>query len=178
MEANFAAWYPVHSLLCLPVIPSRVAVIDFEPTHHVAFRALNHEWITHYFALEAPDHLVLDDPQARILAHDGHILMARYIQALVGTCSLIKEAEDVYELAKMAVSPRVQGLGIGWALGQATVAKARQSGVLRIELVSNSQLTPALHLYKKLGFLPAPLLPTLYQRGDVRMVLELQTARG
>ena len=154
-------------------MPSHVAIIDFEPAHHAAFRALNHEWITRYFALEAPDHLVLDNPQAHILDHGGHILMARYAQMLVGTCSLIKEADGVYELAKMAVSPRLQGLGIGWALGQAVVAKARQLGARRIELVSNSQLIPALHLYKKLGFLPAPLLPTPYQRGNVRMVLAL-----
>ncbi|MGI4884022.1 MAG: hypothetical protein ACRYFR_03575 [Janthinobacterium lividum] len=39
-----------------------VSIIDFAPAHQSAFRALNHAWITRYFALEAPDHQVLDDP--------------------------------------------------------------------------------------------------------------------
>lgn len=79
----------------------------------------------------------------------------------------------MYELAKMAVSPAAQGLGIGWSLGQSILCKARQLGAHRVELVSNSRLIPALSLYKKLGFEPAALLPTPYQRGDVRMVLDL-----
>ncbi|WP_239691995.1 GNAT family N-acetyltransferase [Hymenobacter coccineus] len=76
----------------------------------------------------------------------------------------------------MAVAPAAQGLGIGWALGQAMLQKARQLGAHRVELVSNSTLGPALALYEKLGFQHAPLLPSPYQRGDVRMVLDLPAA--
>lgn len=152
---------------------AHVAILDFEPAHQPAFRALNHEWISRYFTLEEPDHLMLDDPETYILASGGHILMAEYQDALVGTCALIKEHDGVYELAKMAVSPAAQGLGIGWALGQSILSKARQLGAHRVELVSNSQLKPALALYDKLGFRPAPLLPTPYARGDVRLVLDL-----
>ena len=154
-------------------MPAPVAILDFEPEHQPAFRALNHEWISRYFVLEEPDHQMLDDPQTYILASGGHILMARHEGELVGTCALIKEHDGVYELAKMAVSPKAQGLGIGWALGQSILGKARQLGAHRVELVSSSKLAPALALYKKLGFRPAPPAPTPYVRGDVRMVLEL-----
>jgi putative acetyltransferase len=149
-------------------------ILDYKPEHHAAFRALNHEWISHYFTLEALDNQMLDDPQGYILDHGGHILMASYGGELVGTCSLIKEHEGVYELAKMAVSPTAQGLGIGWALGQATLAKARALGAHRVELLSNSRLTPALKLYEKLGFRHVPVPPTPYQRTDVKMVLEIK----
>ena len=154
-------------------MPIDVSIIDFESVHQPVFRALNHEWISRYFTLEAADHQMLDNPQSYILAPGGHILMAQYEGEMVGTCALIKEHDGVYELAKMAVAPAAQGLGIGWALGQGILCKARQLGARRVELVSNSQLTPALTLYRKLGFVPAPLLPTPYARGDVRMVLEL-----
>jgi putative acetyltransferase len=150
-----------------------LTILDYQPAHHAAFRALNHEWISRYFTLEAHDHEMLDDPQGYILAPGGHILMASYQGELVGTCSLIKEGEGVYELAKMAVSPRAQGLGIGWALGQATLAKARALGAHRVELLSNSKLTPALTLYEKLGFHHVPVPPSPYQRTDVKMVLEI-----
>lgn len=154
-------------------MPTDVVILDFEPQHQPAFQALNEEWISRYFALEEPDHQMLNDPQTYILSGGGHILMAAHQGSIVGTCALIKEHDGAYELAKMAVSPAAQGLGIGWALGQSMLCKARQLGAHRVELVSNSQLTPALSLYKKLGFEPAALLPTPYQRGDVRMVLDL-----
>ncbi|WP_201985919.1 GNAT family N-acetyltransferase [Hymenobacter rubidus] len=154
-------------------MPADISIIDFESAHQPAFRALNHEWISQYFTLEEPDHQMLDDPQTFILNSGGHILMAVYQNEIVGTCALIKEHDGVYELAKMAVAPAAQGLGIGWALGQSILCKARQLGARRVELVSNSKLAPALSLYDKLGFRAAPLRPSPYQRGDVRMVLDL-----
>ena len=146
-----------------------LSILDHQP----AFRALNHEWISHYFTLEPIDNEMLDDPQGYILNPGGHIFMASYDGDLVGTCALINEHGGIYELAKMAVSPRAQGLGIGWALGMAVLDKARELGASRVELLSNSRLTPALKLYDKLGFHHVPVPPTLYQRTDVKMVLDL-----
>ena len=148
-------------------------ILDYKPAHQPAFRALNHEWISHCFTIEPIDNEMLDDPESYILAPGGHIFMASYGGELVGTCALIKEHDSVYELAKMAVSPRAQGLGIGWALGQAILGKARQLGARQLELLSNSRLTPALKLYEKLGFRHVPVPPTPYQRTDVKMVLDL-----
>ncbi|WP_375436740.1 GNAT family N-acetyltransferase [uncultured Hymenobacter sp.] len=148
-------------------------ILDYEPVHQPVFRALNEEWITQFFAMEAPDYQMLDKPQHYILEPGGAILMAEHQGQLVGTCALLHEGHGVFELAKMAVSPAAQGLGIGYALGQAAVAKARQLGAHQLELLSNSRLTPALALYRKLGFrhVPAPAGP--YQRTDVKMVLDL-----
>ena len=150
-----------------------ISILDYEPAHQPTFRALNHEWISHYFTIEPVDNEMLDDPQGYILNPGGHIFMASHGGELVGTCALIKEHDGVYELAKMAVSPRAQGLGIGWALGQAILGKARELGAHRVELLSNSRLTPALTLYEKLGFRHVPVPPTPYQRTDVKMVLDL-----
>ena len=99
--------------------------------------------------------------------------MAEYDGQLVGTCALIPEGHGVFELAKMAVAPSAQGLGIGWALGQAALAKARQLGARRVELLSNSRLLPALALYRKLGFQDLPVPSSPYQRTDVKMGLDL-----
>ena len=154
-------------------MPSELTIIDYEPAHQPAFRALNHEWISHYFALEEVDNQLLDDPEGYILAPGGHIIMASYGGELVGTCALINEHDGLYELGKMAVSPRAQGRGIGWALGLAILEKARQIGARRVELLSNLRLIPALTLYEKLGFRHVPVPPTLYQRADVKMVIDL-----
>ena len=154
-------------------MPTSLSILDYQPAHQPAFRALNHGWIAYYFTLEPIDNEMLDDPQGYILNPGGHIFMASHDGDLVGTCALINEHGGVYELAKMAVSPRAQGLGIGWALGTAVLDKARELGANRVELLSNSRLTPALRLYEKLGFRHVPVPPTLYQRTDVKMVLDL-----
>ncbi|WP_210514174.1 GNAT family N-acetyltransferase [Hymenobacter terricola] len=157
-------------------MPARLAIIDFEPAHQVAFRMLNYEvnyeWISRYFNSERPDDQSLDYPQRRILDTGGHILMAVCDGEIAGTCALVKEPDGVYELAKMAVAARMQRHGIGWALGQSILCKARQLGARRVEVMLDADMRPALALYDKLGFRPVPLRPLPYNRGDTRMVLD------
>lgn len=148
-----------------------VEIIAYRPEHQDAFRHLNHEWITTYFTLEELDKRMLDDPQGYILDTGGYIFMARYQDQTVGTCALIREPDGNFELAKMAVSPKAQGLGIGYLMGQAAIEQAWAAGAHHVELLSNRKLTPALTLYRKLGFVEAPLSPSEYQRADIKMVL-------
>ncbi|UOQ66276.1 GNAT family N-acetyltransferase [Hymenobacter volaticus] len=150
-----------------------VRILDYKPAHQPVFRALNEEWITQYFVMEAPDYQMLDEPQRYILAPGGAILMAEHEGQLVGTCALLNEGHGIFELAKMAVSPAAQGLGIGYALGQAAIQKARQLGAHHLELLSNSRLMSALALYRKLGFRNVPVPTSPYQRTDVKMALDL-----
>ncbi|MBO2008272.1 GNAT family N-acetyltransferase [Hymenobacter negativus] len=158
-------------------MPADVSIIDFEPVHQHAFRALNYEvsyeWISRYFSAEAPDNQSLDYPQRRIVDTGGHILMAEHKGEIVGTCALVKEHDGVYELAKMAVALRAQRLGIGYALGQCILGKARQLGARSVEVLLDADMQPALALYDKLGFRPAPLRTMPYYRGDTRLVLDL-----
>jgi hypothetical protein len=88
-----------------------VKIEAYEPKHAAAFKALNEEWITTYFKLEEPDRIALDNPQAYILDRGGHILVATLDKEVVGVCALLRRDDiDAFELAKMAVSPRVQGI--------------------------------------------------------------------
>ena len=72
----------------------------------------------------------------------------------------------------MAVALRAQRLGIGYALGQSILGKAQQLGARRVAVMLDSAMQPALALYDKLGFRPAPLRPMPYYRGDTCMVLD------
>ena len=150
-----------------------VHVVDYEPRHRDAFRALNVEWIEQYFVLEDVDREMLDDPEGTILRDGGHIFIAEEGGDYVGSCALIRMDGGAFELAKMAVAPAAQGKGIGTMLCQAAVDRARTLGAPRIELLSNSKLGPALHVYRKLGFTDVPLGPSEYERADVQMVLHL-----
>ncbi len=149
---------------------SSVRIIAYEPAHRLAFRDLNRAWIQQYFTLEPHDHEMLDDPEGYILTPGGHVLMAELGGEIVGTVALIRETADQYELAKMAVADGHQGHGIGRALGEAALAKAREVGASRVVLESNRRLAPALALYQSLGFQEVPVpTDTPYARADIRM---------
>jgi GNAT superfamily N-acetyltransferase len=148
-------------------------IIDFSPAYKADFRSLNHEWINQYFELEELDNQLLNDPESYILASGGHILMARFQGETVGTCALIKVSETVFELGKMAVTQKVQGLKIGQLLGQAAIRKATELGARKLVLYSHRSLVPALHVYCKLGFQQVPCPPNAYKRADIKMELDL-----
>jgi GNAT superfamily N-acetyltransferase len=148
-----------------------------EPSHGNAFRALNLAWIEEHFAVEDRDRRELDDPESHILATGGHIFVAEAEGpegiTVLGVCALIPEHDGVYELVKMAVAREARGRGVGRALGEAVIAKARSLGAPRIELLSNTVLTPAIGLYRALGFVEVPLPATDYARANIKMVLTL-----
>ena len=94
--------------------------------------------------------------------------MAQLGDLIVGTCALIKTGDTSYELAKMAVSPQHQGLGIGKKLCQQAIEEAQKLGATYLYLESNQQLTPALTLYKSLGFVEVPIGDTPFARANFK----------
>jgi N-acetylglutamate synthase-like GNAT family acetyltransferase/DNA-binding MarR family transcriptional regulator len=152
---------------------SDVQIVDYTPQYQPAFKQLNEEWITQYFEMEETDYKSLDHPDSYILNKGGHILIALYNNEPVGACALIKMDNEMYELAKMAVSPKAKGKGIGFILGNAAIAKAKQLGAKKLYLESNTILKPAINLYHKLGFKKVTGVPSPYERCNIQMMMEV-----
>ena len=152
-----------------------VSVVEYAPQYKKAFKDLNEEWISKFFKMELPDVKALEDPEGYILNKGGSILVALYQDEPVGVCALVKMEDEVYdyELAKMAVSPKVQGKGIGNILGEAIKTKARSLGATNLYLESNTILKPAISLYEKLGFKKVVGHTTPYERCNIQMELIL-----
>jgi GNAT superfamily N-acetyltransferase len=152
-----------------------VVVRAFRDGDEGAFKALNVEWIAHFFALEPKDIEALDNPQ-RILAN-GAIAMAEIDGEVVGTCALIKRPEPgVWEIAKMGVTTRHRGAGIGSAIMAHLIDVAPSLGAQRLYIETNSALGPAIRVYEKFGFRHLgddehPVTP--YVRADVFMMREV-----
>ena len=141
-----------------------------------AFRDLNEEWIGKYFSLEEQDRITLGNPEVKILEPGGHIFMAvdEDEHKAVGCCALIPVGSGVLELGKMAVAPEYRGRGIGRALLEYAIAKARDMGASSVHLASNTRLPDAIHLYESVGFRHVPaeqLPPSQYVRSNVFMDL-------
>ncbi len=139
-----------------------------------AFRTLNEEWITRYFALEEKDREVLGDPDNTILRKGGQIFIAYADGEPVACAALIPMANCVQELSKMAVTPQFRGKGVGRKLLDHVIAEARATGAKSLFLGSSTKLPSAVHLYESAGFrhVPAEELPPMpYVRADVFMEL-------
>src|SRR5687767_14375065 len=131
---------------------TRIKIVGYQNEYAQAFADLNYEWIEKYYSVEPNDREILDDPQAYIIDKGGQIFFALDDGEPVGTVSLIKAGDSVFELAKMAVSPKAQGKGIGALLISACVEHSTAQGMDEIILESNTRQEAALHLYRKAGF--------------------------
>lgn len=152
-----------------------ISIVPYSSCYQPIFKALNEEWITSHWQMEEADYRVLNHPQECILDRGGYIFVALYKHEPVGVCALCKSENSVYdyELAKYAVSPKVQGKGIGFLLGKTVIDKAIEMGAKKIFLESNTLLRAALHIYRKLGFKELNEYRPAYVRGDIQMELVL-----
>ena len=153
-------------------------VVAYEDRYATAFRDLNLEWIERFFVVEPEDSKVLDDPRGEILERGGEIFVALVAGEPVGTAAMIPVHDDPggrrYELAKMAVTPDHQGLGLGRRLLESCLDFARGKDAAEVLLVTNSVLEPAVTLYESFGFRPLERMEDRrYSRGNLEMRLRL-----
>jgi ribosomal protein S18 acetylase RimI-like enzyme len=150
-----------------------IAIINYTEETREFVKNLNYEWLEKYFRVEPGDVISLSDPQREIIDRGGQIFYATYNGHIVGTASLLKVEDGIYELGKMAVTEEAQGLGIGKVLLEHCLEIARRNQASRLILYSNTKLENAIHLYRKYGFKEIPLEAGHYERANIKMELAL-----
>lgn len=159
-----------------------VEIVHFQPEHGESFYKLNRSWLERYFYVEDIDHEILSDPMNKIIHPGGFVLMARIKDKVVGTVALMVTVGGQLELSKMAVDEDFQGLGIGEKLLKSAIQQYQATDFKGLFLESNRQLTAALNLYVKFGFVEqeSPNETPSYSRSDIYMVYqdELQQSKS
>ena len=151
------------------MIPNKIEIIPYSDDLKEAIKILNYEWLEKYFRVEQCDIQSLSNPKEEIIDKGGFIFYAKLNDEIVGTASLLKKTEDVFELGKMAVSEKAQGHKIGTLLLEHCLQFAKQKQIKTLILYSNTKLNSALHLYRKYGFLEIKLDEGLYERANIKM---------
>lgn len=147
-------------------------IIPFEEKYIQYFYDLNVAWLNKYFYVEPYDEKVLSNPKKYVLEPGGFIFFAKFNDEIVGVVSLINQ-NTFFELSKMAVSPKYQGLKIGQKLMVFCIDFAKKQNWKSITLYSHRSLVPAINLYKKNGFIEIPVEEnSLYERADIKMLLK------
>ena len=154
----------------------KIKIVDYRPEHQPYFEAFNRAWIEKLFTMEPVDEFVLTDPEEAILKNGGAILMAEYNGSVAGTVGLRKVGPTVYEFTKMAVDDRFRRRGIAEALCYASFKKSKDLVATEVILYSNTLNAGAIKLYEKVGFRHIPVEPGTYQRANVKMMINIETA--
>jgi len=148
---------------------NKIEIIAFSDEHKDAIKTLNYEWLEKYFRVEQGDRESLSNPREHIIDKGGFIFYATLNDEIVGTASLLKKNDGVFELGKMAVSEKARGYGIGTILLEHCLEVAKQEEIKTLILYSNTQLESAIHLYRKYGFYEIEMEGGLYERADIKM---------
>lgn len=147
----------------------QLEIIPYSTELKEHLQTLNYEWLEEYFHVEEGDEISLSDPQGQIIDKGGFIFFAKDGEEIVGTASLLKKTNEIFELGKMAVSKNSRGLGVGNQLMEHCMEFAKQQDIRELILYSNTKLEPAIHLYKKYGFEEIELEAGIYERGNIKM---------
>ncbi len=147
----------------------QIEIIPYSPELKEHLKTLNYEWLEEYFHIEEGDRLSLSNPQEYILDKGGFIFFAKKGEEIIGTASLLKKTGPIFELGKMAVAKNARGLGVGKLLMDHCLEFAKQKQIEKLILYSNTILAPAIHLYRKYGFVEIELERGVYERGNIKM---------
>ena len=149
--------------------PNKVEIVDYSDDLKEAIKILNYEWLEKYFRVEQTDIQSLSNPKEEIIDKGGFIFYAKLNGEIVGTASLLKKDENIFELGKMAVSEKAQGHKIGTLLLEHCLQMAKEKQIKTLILYSNTQLQSAIHLYRKYGFSEIEMDEGLYDRANIKM---------
>ena len=148
---------------------NNIEIIDFTNDLKEYIKILNYEWLNKYFRIEKTDEISLSNPQEQIIDKGGMIFYAKLNNEIVGTASLIKKNNQVFELGKMAVASHAQGYKIGTLLLEHCLNVLQQNNIEKCILYSNTKLESAIHLYRKYGFEEIKLESGIYERANIKM---------
>jgi GNAT superfamily N-acetyltransferase len=84
----------------------------------------------------------------------GRGLIAEVDGESAGVVAMRPLESDIVEMKRMFVNPRFRGRDLGGALARAIVEAGRQAGYARMVLDTHATMTPAITLYRSLGFAP------------------------
>lgn len=150
-----------------------IKVVEYSEAEKNAIKTLNYEWLENYFRVEERDVLSLNNPKEEIIDKGGFIFYAKIGGQILGTISLLRKTDHLYEIGKMAVSSKAQNQNIGTYLLEHFLQVAKERKIGTLILYSNTKLEAAIYLYRKYGFREIPLEEGLYERANIKMQKDL-----
>lgn len=145
-------------------------IVEYDPKYREDFVRLNTEWLTKLYYIEPYDQYAMDHVDE--LIEGGSIAyFAVEEDKVLATCMTEPLGDDVWEICKLAAANGYTGTGAGSAVIRACMNYAIAHGAKKLCLITISGLKPAIHLYKKFGFVEIPYRKDIWhsEKADVEM---------
>jgi DNA-binding MarR family transcriptional regulator/N-acetylglutamate synthase-like GNAT family acetyltransferase len=151
-----------------------VEIIEYKPAYKKHFVSLNLEWLNKYFKIEQYDKDILYNPDDKILKTGGKIFFARLDNKIIGCVAVVKYENNVYKIAKTAVTENYQRRQAGRKLVIKAINYALKRKANKILLNTSPKLVASIALYESLGFLikQAPEGFIKHRRKTIHMQLD------
>jgi predicted N-acetyltransferase YhbS len=145
-----------------------LVIRDARPDEREAIRALTLQAYEQYAATMAPQAWagLSGAIHNGLQAEGAEPIVAERGGRLLGSVMLFPPAVDAYggitgpaswpELRLLAVAPEARGAGIGEALVEECIRRARRMGAAELGLHTSESMAAAMRMYRRMGFVRAP----------------------
>lgn len=148
-------------------------VIKYNSKYKKQFIEFNKEWILKYFGKMEKDDFDTFNNIDEIISDGGMIFFAVDGDDVLSTCMVKPMQNGSWEICKLAANTKIPRKGAGTAVFEESVKWAKDHGAKKIEMLSNTKLAAAIHIYKKHGFKEVPIFDNDYERVDIAFELDL-----
>jgi len=150
--------------------PGNLEIIPYHTDYKQAYYDLNVDWMdTTTWDFDTKDLALLANPEHHILDKGGEIFFAIKAGAVVGTVTMKQAGAGRFELEKLIVSDKARGHGAGAQLCHTLIDRFKARGGQKLFLETNATLTPAIELYKRVGFIEMPITQSPHDCTDYYM---------
>ena len=125
-------------------------VVPYSAKYKNTFIEMNKKWISEMFKLEDEDIFILNNVE-KLIEKGAEIFFTLDDEEKILACCMIEPLPNgEWEIAKFASTGEVKGAG-NLCL-QACIDYAKEKGIDKILIMSNTKCAAAVHLYRKFGF--------------------------
>ena len=130
-------------------------VVPYSVKYKNVFIEMNKKWISEMFKLEDEDIFILNNFE-NLIEKGAEIFFTIDDEEKILACCMIEPLPNgEWEIAKFASTGEVKGAGS--LCLQACIDYAKEKGIDKILIVSNTKCAAAVHLYRKFGFTEIPV---------------------
>ncbi|MBQ9301509.1 GNAT family N-acetyltransferase [Butyrivibrio sp.] len=143
-------------------------LIEYDRRYRQDFIDFNTAWIEDNFGhLEPEDYETFEHIEDEIKEGAMIYFVIDEDGTALATCMAKPMEGNTWELCKLGSNKERKHSGSGSMVFEAAMNWAINHGAGRLFLISNSKLSPALHIYEKYGFTEVKLADYEYERGDI-----------
>lgn len=154
-------------------------IIKYDSKYRDDFVRLNTEWLTKLYYIEPYDQYSMDHVE-ELIEKGAMVYFAIDGKKVLATCMIEPLGNDVWEICKLVAEGQYTGTGAGSAVLKACIDYAILHSAKKICLITISGLKPAIHLYKKFGFVEIPYRKDIWksEKADVEMEYIVEQMKG